>query len=103
MFYSQTKFFALIIILIFLNILMVFPQQSPMAVDDVFTISEDTITSLDVMANDSDPDADPLSLVSVSDPPNGEASIISGNMVEYIPDPDYFGLDPVYILPCFQK
>jgi hypothetical protein len=45
-----------------------------------------------VLANDSDPEGDSLSLVSVTDSPNGTTTISGGNVV-YTPDSGYVGSD----------
>jgi len=66
----------------------------PTAVDDDYTVPVDaSVTSLDVLANDTDPDGgDVLTITIVTDPPNGTASIV-GNAVEYTPDSAYHGTD----------
>lgn len=48
--------------------------------------------TINVLANDSDPDGDGLSVTSVTDPPNGTAAISSGYVV-YMPDTYYLGTD----------
>jgi len=72
------------------------PNTPPQANDDgPFPVAEDSgSTTLDVLANDSDVDGDPLSVASVSDPGHGIASVIDGGAaISYAPDPDYFGTD----------
>lgn len=51
-------------------------QDPPVATDDTFTTSEDTVVTFDVRSNDSDPDADTLSVTQI----NG-ANIAPGNSV----------------------
>src|SRR5690606_553076 len=58
------------------------PNQPPVAVDDTVVVNPVGATIIDVLANDSDPDGDPLSIVSVTAPSSGSATII-GNMVTY--------------------
>jgi hypothetical protein len=67
-------------------------NDAPMAVDDSYTVNEDSSNNvLDVLANDSDIDVgDTLSLVAVSTPVNGTA-VISGTTILYTPDPNFFG------------
>lgn len=67
---------------------------APDAVDDPsLSVSEDaSATSLDVLANDSDPDSDPMSIVDATDPAHGATST-DGSTVSYTPDPDYAGID----------
>ncbi len=64
-------------------------NDAPTAIGDVGHTNVDTPLTLDVLANDSDMDGDPLSVFAVSDPPNGTASIV-GNQVEYTPDASWY-------------
>ncbi|EAQ01548.1 type I secretion target repeat protein, partial [Pseudooceanicola batsensis HTCC2597] len=69
------------------------PQDTdPEAMDDTVTTDEDTAVTIDVLANDSDPDGDTLTISGVSDPANGTAEIVGGQIV-YTPDPDFNGTD----------
>ena len=47
--------------------------QPPVAVDDGATTDEDMPVNVDVLANDSDADLDPLTVIAVSDPAHGSA------------------------------
>ncbi|HGY57155.1 MAG TPA: tandem-95 repeat protein [Caldithrix abyssi] len=74
------------------------PNQAPTAVNDTATTDEDTQTNIDVLANDSDPEGDALTITSVSDPPNGTAST-DGSTVTYTPDTNFNGADSLtYII-----
>ena len=64
----------------------------PVAVDDADGTPEDTPVTVDVLANDSDPDADPLSVDSVTQGSNGSV-VNNGSDVTYDPDPDWYGTD----------
>jgi hypothetical protein len=83
---------------IFVSALLIFPSflvfAAPIAVDDSATVDEDSSVLIDVLANDSDPDGDPLTIEedSVTDPEHGTA-IKEGNKVRYTPDEDYYGTD----------
>lgn len=70
---------------------------NPIANDDRFTVDEDSINNrLDVLANDYDPDGDPLKVVAIilSANPKGTVDIIEdGLRVSYTPDPDFYGAD----------
>jgi outer membrane protein OmpA-like peptidoglycan-associated protein len=71
----------------------VFANQPPLAADNEFTVERDSSNNtLDVLANDSDPDGDPLSIISVTQPANGEVSI-SGQVLLYTPAPGFVGSD----------
>ncbi|MEX0368530.1 MAG: Ig-like domain-containing protein, partial [Ruegeria sp.] len=65
--------------------------------DDIFTaqddsrvVREDQVLTLDVLANDIDPDGDPVRLVSVGTPNVGTAQIVNGQIV-YPPPLNYNG------------
>jgi subtilisin family serine protease len=66
---------------------------APVAEDDAATTSRDTPVAIDVLANDSDPDGDPLTVASVADPANGSARIEPDQAVTYTPDPGFVGTD----------
>ena len=68
--------------------------QPPNAVDDIATTATDTAVTIDVLANDTDPDGDDLTIIAVSDPPNGTANISDdGKTVSYEPDSMFNGSD----------
>jgi sulfatase modifying factor 1 len=68
------------------------PNNPPTAVDDNASTPESVTVTIDVMANDSDPDGDTISLVSLTAPTNGSAVIVNGQ-VEYTPPTSYIGAD----------
>jgi VCBS repeat-containing protein len=71
----------------------VFSQNDPpTAVDDSASTDEDAAVVIDVLANDSDPDSDPLSVSAVTQGANGSV-VNNGSDVTYTPDPDYHGPD----------
>ncbi len=72
-------------------------NDSPVAVDDVLTTNEDTNLIIDVsstlLANDTDPDSDVLTMVGFTQPAQG---ILMDNMdgtLTYVPDADFNGTD----------
>lgn len=67
----------------------------PIATDDSSTVYEDsTDNEIDALQNDSDPENDQLTIISLSDPANGTATIINaGKLIYYSPDPDFTGAD----------
>ena len=68
--------------------------QPPVAVDDTAATAPDTAVTVDVLANDNDPDGDDLTITDVSDPPNGTASISDdAKAVVYEPDSGFTGSD----------
>ena len=70
------------------------PQNDPpIAVDDLDATDEDAPVTVAVLTNDSDPDGDPLTITSVSDPANGSVVINGDGTVTYTPDANYTGTD----------
>ncbi len=66
------------------------------AVDDFASTTVDSPVTIDVLANDADPDNDPLSVVGVTQPANGTVTIDGpgpGNTVTYTPDSGFAGTD----------
>ncbi len=69
-------------------------NDAPLALDDSATLSEDGDVLVDVLANDSDPDGDALTLDSVGAPANGTV-VIEGDQLRYTPDLGFSGTDNV--------
>jgi len=68
-------------------------NQLPIAADDYATVQENsTNNQIDVLANDSDPDADPLTIISVAQPSFG-ISTHDSSYVYYTPNAGYNGQD----------
>ncbi len=66
----------------------------PVAVNDTANTAEDVPVVIDVLANDTDPNNDPLTVTFASAPANGTAAInIPGYTVTYTPGPNYNGSD----------
>jgi outer membrane protein OmpA-like peptidoglycan-associated protein len=65
----------------------------PVAVDDNAVTNVNTPVTIDVLANDSDPDGDTLTVADVSQPANGSVVINNGNDVTYTPNPGFIGTD----------
>ena len=66
-------------------------NTAPEAIDDAATTLEDTPVTIPVEDNDIDIDPDVLTVVAITDPANGTATI--GGSVTYTPDQDFFGVD----------
>ena len=69
------------------------PNEPPDAVDDVAQTDEDIAVRIDVLANDTDPNSDPLSVESVGAAGNGTVLIEAGGTVLYTPATNFFGED----------
>ncbi|MDP2830349.1 MAG: Ig-like domain-containing protein [Sulfuricellaceae bacterium] len=67
-------------------------NRDPVARNDAYSLNRDQSELLEVMANDGDPDQDPLQIVSVSQPAHGSA-LLSGGKIRYTPVPGYVGAD----------
>jgi hypothetical protein len=68
------------------------PNRPPVAVDDAATTAFATPVPIDAIANDSDPDGDALTIVSVTTPIGGTATI-NNNRIDYAPSRAFSGLD----------
>ena len=75
---------------------------TPTAQDDEFTVAEDSgATAIDLLANDSDPDGDALSIFGIVAPSHGAATLddngtpadSSDDRIRYTPAASYFGAD----------
>lgn len=64
----------------------------PVTQDDEINVSENTSITIDVLANDSDPEGGDLVVSQITQPANGTAQIVN-NTVEYVPDPHFWGTD----------
>jgi VCBS repeat-containing protein len=68
-------------------------NDPPVASDDSATTQEGTPVVVDVLANDTDPDGDPLT-VAIADPPlSGTAVVNADNTVTYTPFTGFTGID----------
>lgn len=69
------------------------PNAAPVAVNDTFTVTTGIgAATLNVLANDTDPNGDTLTLVSVTQPANGQAAV-SGDTIVYTPTAGFTGMD----------
>jgi hypothetical protein len=68
-------------------------DNAPIAVNDSAVTVPGKPVFIPVLNNDSDPDNDPLQLVSVTQPANGVAWITSGNLVVYQANAGFYGID----------
>jgi hypothetical protein len=66
----------------------------PVANPDLAETDEDTFVDIPVLANDSDPNGDPL-VVTGGSAPNGTVTVNPDGTIRYTPNPDYNGLDTI--------
>jgi hypothetical protein len=65
----------------------------PTAADDAAPASEDAPVEIDVLANDADPDGDPITVTAIVAPGQGSAAIEPGGKVLYTPAAHFHGTD----------
>jgi VCBS repeat-containing protein len=68
-------------------------NSAPVAANDSATVAEDGTVSVAVLANDTDPDGDTLTVTSVTQGAHGAASINPDQTVQYTPAANYNGSD----------
>jgi len=68
-------------------------NERPEAEDDAAETREDEAVTVDLLANDTDPDGDSLRVESVSAPAHGTTRIVPGGSVTYTPEANYHGAD----------
>ncbi len=73
-----------------LDLSYIYINYNPEPHDDSYLTNSEI--TLSVLSNDIDPDGDPMTIVSVSDPDHGTATI-SGQVILYTPDSNYTGTD----------
>ena len=69
-------------------------NEEPSASDDSLTLAEDTSDSVDVFANDTDDDGDPIAVETLEPTAdNGAVSCTVGGICTYTPEPNFEGFD----------
>ena len=70
------------------------PNRAPIAGTDIARTLEARPVAIDVLANDRDPDGDPLVLEGIArQPANGTARVLDDDRIQYTPDPGFTGTD----------
>jgi hypothetical protein len=69
------------------------PLAVPTAAADVATTDEDTAVTIDVLANDTDPAGDALTVVDFTRPAHGQLDEAGNGRFVYTPEADFFGED----------
>lgn len=75
-----------------LTVNVIGPPERPTAVTDAFTAPVNTTTVLDPLANDVDPNGDPVTLTNVLNHPAAQTSLTDDGRVEVVPHPSFEGL-----------
>jgi CshA-type fibril repeat protein len=73
------------------NVLSDVPDANP----DTATTAEDTPVTIPVLANDTDPNGDPLTIVGTPTAPNGTVTVNPDGTITYTPDEDFSGTDTI--------
>ncbi len=68
-------------------------NDSPLAVNDSGSTDEDNPITVDVLTNDSDPEGDPITISSLSQPANGTAVNNGDGTINYTPNLNFNGSD----------
>jgi hypothetical protein len=69
-------------------------NSAPLATDDMLSVAEDSTAAIDVLANDHDPDGDPLQTVAAT-ASHGTVVIGPDGVLHYTPEPDFHGTDTI--------
>ncbi|AXV05999.1 hypothetical protein DVS28_a1300 [Euzebya pacifica] len=72
------------------------PNDPPTTADDAYAVAEDdqlVVTAPGVLANDADPDLDPLTAQLATDAGEGTLTLQDDGSFTYDPDPNFFGTD----------
>ena len=69
-------------------------DETPTLQDDMAEVDEDDAITIDVLANDTDPNGDPLTVTDAS-APNGTVAINADGTISYTPNPDFNGEDTI--------
>jgi hypothetical protein len=68
-------------------------NHAPVAVNDSAATQQNQSARIEVLANDSDPDGDPLAVSAVTQGTHGTVTRNSDDTLTYAPEEDYFGTD----------
>ena len=69
------------------------PNAAPIATDDAAQTDEDTSVLVNVLANDSDPDDDAITLAEIVRAPANGTAVIEDGQIRYTPSADFAGAD----------
>jgi len=75
-------------------------NEQPIAIADTFVICEDSVSVVDVQANDTDVDGDTLTTTILSGPDSGIAVLLANDSIFYDPDSNFTGYDTIIYVIC---
>ncbi len=73
-------------------------NDSPVAEDDYVKVTMDTTVTFRVLANDADPEGDPLAVILLNNPPGGTATVNPDGTISFVPDADFVGIVHLHYL-----
>lgn len=68
-------------------------NRAPVAINDTASAAKNTAVTISVLANDSDPDGDPLTVTGLTQPANGTLTLNANGTVTYTPKKGFTGTD----------
>lgn len=68
-------------------------NDAPVAVTDTAQTTEDTVVTIDVLANDTDADGDTLTIATTTNPTDGTVTVNTDSTITYTPNANYHGTD----------
>jgi gliding motility-associated-like protein len=77
----------------------VYLNDPPFAVDDTILVNTGTTTTIDNLANDTDPNGDPIT-TTAANAVNGTVVINANGTLDYTPDPGFCGVDTIQYTVC---
>jgi len=83
---------------VFITILPV--NDAPIAVDNTDNTAENTPVTHPVLADDSDPDGDPISLAEITSQPTNGTAVITNDSIQYTPNMGFVGIDTLEYRIC---
>lgn len=78
----------------------ILPNNPPIARDDTASVTAPNSVTITVMANDQDPDNDPINVSTAYGAGHGTIVVNNDGTIDYTPDPSYAGVDSFFYVIC---
>ncbi|MGD9740982.1 MAG: cadherin-like domain-containing protein, partial [Bauldia sp.] len=69
------------------------PNTAPLAGDDSAAVTTGSAATIPALANDNDPDGDPIEIIGVDAPAHGTITVQPDGSIRYVPQTDFAGID----------